>query len=70
MALVLSTSGPLAPGISVYIRSRRAAYTKCNYAQANSREYQQCCEYFFHRFVLSESLRLSKQGVDCQPYFR
>ena len=27
------------PGISVHIRSRRAAYTKCNNAQANRREY-------------------------------
>src|SRR5262245_36298720 len=38
-------------GVSICIWSRRsAAYAKCNNAQANSREYQDCSEYFFHRF--------------------
>src|SRR6266550_2311158 len=52
--------GSSGDGISVYIRSRRAAYTKCNNAQANSREYQNCCEYFFHRVCVQLSRRQSK----------
>src|SRR6266581_9407725 len=60
--------GATGGGVSVWIRSRRAAYAKCNNAQADSREYQGCCEYFFHSFVLSESPRLSKRFGDCQPY--
>jgi hypothetical protein len=38
-------------GVSVWIRSRRTAYTECNNAQADSREYEYGCEYFFHGFL-------------------
>jgi hypothetical protein len=40
----------LGEGVGVYVPSRRAAYAKCNQAQGNRREYQQCSEDFFHSF--------------------
>ena len=48
-------------GVSACIRSRRAAHAKCNNAQANRREYQECCEDFFHRCLMSEGSRPSER---------
>ena len=45
----------LAPGegVGVWIRASGCSITdaKCDYAQANRREYQQCYEDFFHIFI-------------------
>ena len=61
--------GAAVEGVSVCIRSRRAAaYTKCDNAQADSREYQDCCEYFFHRFS-SKDRDTQRCWLYCQTVF-